>query len=127
MKVRAERELRLRTPRAHPAQRAVAGINRELEELKDRYSDLYENAPAMYFSLDNQGRLIECNQTFLTTLKHRREELIGHGFDRFLDGSDLERCLTLFAQLLEHSSIETESRAGSGSEANRLTSGSAAG
>lgn len=84
-------------------------INSELEELKNRYTDLYENAPAMYFGLDSQGCLIECNQTFLTTLNRRRDELIGHGFDRFLEGSDLKR-LAHFAQLLESGSVETESR-----------------
>ena len=110
MKVHAERELRLRTRELLQLNEQLRGINRELEELKDRYTDLYENAPAMYFSLDREGRLIECNQTFLSALNRRRDELIGHGFDRFLDGPHLERCQTLFAQLLEQGTIETESR-----------------
>jgi PAS domain S-box-containing protein len=110
MKVHTERELRLRTRELTQVNEQLRRINRELEELKDRYTDLYENAPAMYFSLDSQGRLIECNQTFLTTLERRREELIGHGFELFLEGSHLERCVALFAQLLETGSIETESR-----------------
>jgi PAS domain S-box-containing protein len=110
VKVRAERELRLRTRELTQVNEQLRQINRVLEELKDRYTDLYENAPAMYFSLDSQGRLIECNQTFLTSLKRRREELIGHGFERFLEGPHLEHCLALFAQLLETGSIETESR-----------------
>lgn len=110
MKVRAERELRLRTRELIQVNEQLRQINRELEELKNRYTDLYENAPAMYFSLDSQGRLIECNQTFLATLKHRRENLIGQGFDRFLDDSDLERFLALFAELLETGSIEADSR-----------------
>ena len=38
-------------------------------ELKDRYTDLYENSPAMYFSLDTQGKVIECNQTMLSSLQ----------------------------------------------------------
>ena len=51
-KVRAERELRLRTIELTQVNEQLRQINRELEELKDRYSDLYENAPAMYFTLD---------------------------------------------------------------------------
>ncbi len=109
-KVNAERELKLRTRELIQLNEQLRGINRELEELKDRYTDLYENAPAMYFSMDAQGRLIECNQTFLSTLNRRRDELIGQGFEAFLDRTDLERCLTLFGQLLEQGSIETESR-----------------
>ena len=54
-KVRAERELRLRTLELTQVNEQLRRINRELEELKNRYSDLYENAPAMYFSLDLQG------------------------------------------------------------------------
>ena len=112
VKVRAERELRLRTRELIQVNEQLRRINSELEELKNRYTDLYENAPAMYFGLDSQGCLIECNQTFLTTLNRRRDELIGHGFDRFLEGSDLKR-LAHFAQLLESGSVETESRLGS--------------
>ena len=51
-KVRAERELRLRTSQLTQVNEQLRQINRELVELKDRYTDLYENAPAMYFSLD---------------------------------------------------------------------------
>ena len=71
-KVRAERELRLRTRELTQVNEQLRKINRELEELKDRYTDLYENSPAMYFSLDVQGKVIECNQTMLTTLKLTR-------------------------------------------------------
>ncbi len=110
LKVRAERELRLRTRELIQVNEQLRQINRELEELKDRYTDLYENAPAMYFSLDRQGRLIEFNQTFLTALKHRRQDLIGRGLGRFVGGSDLERFLTHFAALPKTGFMETESR-----------------
>jgi PAS domain S-box-containing protein len=109
-KVRAERELRLRTRELTQVNEQLRVINRELVALKDRYSDLYHNAPAMYFSLDDQGRLLDCNQTFLTTLGRASEDLIGQGFERFVDRSELERCQALFDELLEVGSIETESR-----------------
>jgi PAS domain S-box-containing protein len=109
-KVRAERELRLRTRELTQVNEQLRKINRELGALKDRYSDLYDNAPAMYFSLDSQGHLVECNQTFLATLGRSADELIGQGFDHFIDGSELERCKELFGELLEQGSVETESR-----------------
>ncbi len=110
IKVRAERELRLRARELMQLNEQLRQINRELEELKDRYGDLYQNAPAMYFSLDPSGRLVECNQTFLSTLQRGREELVGQGFDRFLAGDELVRCQALYARLLETGSLETESR-----------------
>ena len=77
-KVRAERELRLRTIALTQVNEQLRQINRELVELKDRYTDLYENAPAMYFTLDQRGHVVECNETLLTALDRRREDLIGH-------------------------------------------------
>ncbi len=68
-KVRAEREVRLRSVELTQVNEQLRRINRELEDLKDRYSDLYENAPAMYFSVDIEGKVIECNQTMLSTLQ----------------------------------------------------------
>ncbi len=65
-----ERELRLRSVELTQVNEQLRRINRELEDLKDRYGDLYENAPAMYFSVDLEAKVIECNQTMLSTL-HR--------------------------------------------------------
>jgi PAS domain S-box-containing protein len=109
-KYRAQRKLQLRTRELTQVNEQLRVINRELSALKDRYSDLYDNAPAMYFSLDGEGRLVECNQTFLATLGRPAEELIGQGFDRFVAGSELDHCRALCGELLERGSVETESR-----------------
>jgi PAS domain S-box-containing protein len=109
-KVRSERELRLRSRELAQLNQQLREINRELEELKDRYTDLYENSPAMYFSLDERGNLVDCNQTFLTTLDQGRENLVDQGFEAFVDPSELSRCRLLFQQLLKTGSLEAESR-----------------
>jgi PAS domain S-box-containing protein len=109
-KVRAERELRLRTIALTQVNEQLRQINRELVELKDRYTDLYENAPAMYFTLDQRGLVVECNETLLTALDRRREELIGESIDRFLDRSEVERWRVKVAQLLQTGAFEVESR-----------------
>ncbi len=54
-KLRDETELKRRTLELTQANDELRRTNRALEELKDRYSDLYENAPAMYFTVDRQG------------------------------------------------------------------------
>jgi PAS domain S-box-containing protein len=79
-KIRAERELRLRTRELTQVNEQLRQINRELEELKDRYRDLYQNAPAMYYSLEADGRVIDCNDTLLRTLGYGREGLVGRPF-----------------------------------------------
>lgn len=109
-KVRAERALRHRTRELIQVNEQLRTINRELVELKDRYTDLYDNAPAMYFSLDAEGLVLQCNQTLLTTLGRGREEVIGKDFFRFIVASDRTRCLAKLAELMEFGSIEAQSR-----------------
>ena len=78
-------------PRSLPRSTSNCEINRELQELKDRYTDLYEDSPAMYFSLDTQGKVIECNQTMLTSSNWGRLEIIGHSYDKVLHPSKVRR------------------------------------
>ena len=107
-KVRAEREVRLRTRELIQVNEQLRKINRELEELKDRYTDLYENSPAMYFSLDAQGTVIECNQTMLTTLQLTRPQVVGHLYDKLLHLPLSEGFLARYQALMEEGSVENE-------------------
>jgi PAS domain S-box-containing protein len=107
-KVRAERELRLRTLELTRVNEQLRLINRELEDLKDRYTDLYENAPAMYFSLDTEGCVIECNQTMLSTLNRQRSDIIGRPYYRLLHESSWETFRAGFATFLQRGSVEIE-------------------
>jgi PAS domain S-box-containing protein len=109
-KVRAERELRLRTRELTRVNEQLRRINRELEDLKDRYTDLYENAPAMYFSLDAGGCIIECNQTMLSTLRCHRGELIGRPYESLLHESSHESFRGGFAEFLREGALESERR-----------------
>jgi PAS domain S-box-containing protein len=107
-KVRAERELRLRSQELMQVNEQLRKINRELEELKDRYTDLYENAPAMYFSLDLQGNVIECNETMLSSLGLPRDLVVGHPYVNRLPARLAERFRTRFQEFLEKGSAEKE-------------------
>ena len=86
-KAKASRELRRRTRELIRSNELLRGANRELQELKDRYGDLYQNAPAMYFSLDDSGRFLECNDTLLRALGHDRGSLIGMPYATILPAS----------------------------------------
>ncbi len=83
-KLRDETELRRRTQELIQANQQLRRANRELEELKDRYSDLYQDAPAMYFTVDRRGNFLECNETLVRTLGHPRGELINRPCTRLL-------------------------------------------
>ncbi len=107
-KVRAEREQRLRSLELTQVNEQLRRINRELEELKDRYTDLYEHAPAMYLSLDLHGNVIECNQTMLSTLSLARDQVVGHPYVSILPLPMAERFKTRFKELLEQGSVEKE-------------------
>jgi len=78
--------------------------------LKDRYSDLYENAPAMYFSLDDHGVLVECNETLLRTLGYGRQELIGQHYTFMLPESRRALSARRYEEFLKTKHIEIESQ-----------------
>src|SRR5205085_2209483 len=109
-KIKSERDLRLRTRELTQVNEQLRQINRELEELKDRYRDLYQNAPAMYFSLDPEGRVLDCNETLLHTLGYPREGLVGRAFSKVLAEPDRSNFATAFAEFRRRGSIETESK-----------------
>ena len=107
-KQRAERELRIRTTELTKVNEQLHQKNKELEALEERYRDLYQNAPAMYFSLDNRARFLECNDTLLNTLGFRRGGLIGQSVERLLPEARRGQFADRFAEFLRQGSIETE-------------------
>ncbi|GAC1473675.1 MAG: hypothetical protein NVSMB9_22730 [Isosphaeraceae bacterium] len=109
-KVRAERELRLRTRELIQVNDQLRLINRELEELKERYRDLYQNSPAMYFSLDDRGRILECNQTLLETLGYRPEAIVGQSYDQLMPETVRGEFEERFARFMEAGLIEIHSQ-----------------
>jgi PAS domain S-box-containing protein len=109
-KLRAGKELRRRTRELTLVNQLLRRTNRELQELKDRYSDLYQNAPAMYFSLDMQAKIIECNNTLCRTLGYRREELVDHSYTRLLPDSLKAAFPARFAEFARTGYVEVESR-----------------
>jgi PAS domain S-box-containing protein len=65
--------------------------NAELQEARDRmeallekYTDLYDFAPVSYFSLDEQGRILEVNLTGATMLGVERSRLVNRRLHQFM-------------------------------------------
>jgi PAS domain S-box-containing protein len=57
----------------------------ELKESQNKYQDLYDNAPALFVSVDPKtGLVVNCNQTLCNKTGYTKEEIIGKPiFDRY--------------------------------------------
>ena len=109
-RLRASRELRRRTREVLAANGQLVVANIQLRELKDLYSDLYQHAPAMYFSLDESGAFRDCNNTLLATLGYDRSELVGRPYVSILPAWRRPAFASNFAHFLSTGRIEVESQ-----------------
>ena len=109
-RLRSSQELRRRTRELLAANGQLIVANHQLSQLKDRFSDLYQNAPAMYFSLDEAGVIRECNDTLLTTLGYARSDLIDHAYVAILPEWRRPTFATYFATFLSTGRVELESQ-----------------
>jgi PAS domain S-box-containing protein len=109
-KLRAERALRQQARELTLLNDQLRLTNRALEELKERYLDLYQNAPVMYFSLDAKGVFLDCNDTMLRALGYRRGALLGRPYAKVLHESLRPLFARRFAEFLRTGSIEIQSR-----------------
>jgi PAS domain S-box-containing protein len=57
---------------------------KEIRFLKEKYEDLYHNAPIMYLSVDINGIIIECNNAILDKLGYTKRKIIGKHMTTFL-------------------------------------------
>ena len=60
----------------------------ELEDARDRYLDLYDFAPVGYFTVSEEGIILEANLTAATLLGVVRSALVGMPFSRFIVKED---------------------------------------
>ncbi|MFL5735161.1 MAG: GAF domain-containing protein, partial [Chloroflexia bacterium] len=66
-------------------------IRDELDELRARYSELYDSAPVGYLTLDRRGLVLEANLTAAGKLAVERDELIGSPLAGYVSADDQER------------------------------------
>ncbi|MCF6408894.1 bifunctional diguanylate cyclase/phosphodiesterase [Pseudalkalibacillus salsuginis] len=63
-------------------------IKAELKSSKERYKYLYENTPAMYFTLNQAGMVVSFNVTGASKLGYCNHQLVGQPFSNFIDSRD---------------------------------------
>jgi two-component system, cell cycle sensor histidine kinase and response regulator CckA len=78
-----------------------------LEELKDRYLDLYDFAPAGYFTLNEQGLILEANLTAVRLLGVDRRKLIERPFSRFVCEEFIDAYYSHLRKVFETGSKQT--------------------
>ncbi|HET7685232.1 MAG TPA: ATP-binding protein [Candidatus Limnocylindria bacterium] len=83
------------------AERERRRAEEALGEALDEITDLYDNAPIGYHSLDAEGRFVHINQTELEMLGYERAELIGSRFADLLTPAGLERFAEEFPRFIE--------------------------
>ena len=79
-----------------------------LKESEERFKMLFDKAPIGYQSLDENGCLIDVNETMLEIMGYQKHELIGCWFGDFLVPENLELYKKLFADLKVYGKVQTE-------------------
>jgi len=74
--------------------------------IKDQLTDLYENAPCGYHSLDKNGTIIKINKTELEWLGYTKEEVLGKNFASFLTPKSKETFNNFLISLKSQNKIE---------------------
>lgn len=80
-------------------------IEEEVKQLKEKYEDLYHNAPTMYLSLDTQGIIVECNHTILDKLGYARNAFVGRPMAEFLTEASVAKMEDDFQLLLDKGTL----------------------
>ena len=91
------------TVRRHQIARDLATA--ELRRRSDEISDLYNNAPCGYHSIDADGRIQAINDTELAWLGYTREEVIGRNIYELLTPSSQELMRVTFPAFKESGSL----------------------
>jgi len=80
----------------------------ELETARQRYVDLFDQAPVGYVSIDEKGIVRSANQTAADLLAAPREKLIGKRFSTHVDPADRDRYFQFLKPLSAGKSNEWE-------------------
>ncbi|WP_298036715.1 EAL domain-containing protein [uncultured Desulfuromonas sp.] len=83
---------------------------KSLQESEARFRLLYERAPLGFQSLDDEGRIVDVNQTWLEDLGYAREEVLGRNFWDFLAPEQREPFLASYSRYKALGSNEVSDR-----------------
>jgi|WetSurMetagenome_2_1015567.scaffolds.fasta_scaffold01619_6 PAS domain S-box-containing protein len=81
---------------------------KELKESEERFKMLFERAPVGYQSLDENGNILEVNETWLEMMGYSKEEVIGNWFGDFLIPEYTEAFRERFSLFKEWGKVHSE-------------------
>ena len=83
-----------------------------LRQSEQRYADLFENSPDIYFSVNRDGTVARCNKIGADLLGYPKTEIIGEPFARFFVSDRREgfltRLMSMFSEHREMKDIEEQ-------------------
>jgi hypothetical protein len=79
-----------------------------LKESEERFKMLYEKAPVGYQSLDENGNLLDVNETWLEMMGYRKNEVIGYRFSNFITPEHIEPVQKRFAAFKSTGKVQSE-------------------
>ena len=96
-----QRQALLRSNRAHADEiEERKEAQHALRESESRYRSLVENVPDLIYTLDPQGCFTAVNEFALDLLGYKKDELVGHPFEKVVHTDDLRRTRELFEQTM---------------------------
>jgi PAS domain S-box-containing protein len=96
---------------------ALRQKQRELEDSRNRYVDLYDFSPVGYLTLNSNGIIEEFNLTAVALLGIERKDLLHRRFTTQVVAEDQDRWLTLFLTMMKRDgkgSVEVSMQRGNG-------------
>ena len=89
--------------------------HREIIELKDRkekvaddkYAELFDFSPTGFFTLSEEGEILDLNRTAVLMMVREKEELTGHNFSKYITKDTREDFLKFLKQIFEKEDTQT--------------------
>jgi PAS domain S-box-containing protein len=81
-------------------QEKLIGLNREIQESEERYSDLFDNANDLIQSVDAEGKFVYVNTAWLNALGYDKGDLEHLKFADIMVQEELAPCLDLFERTM---------------------------
>jgi putative nucleotidyltransferase with HDIG domain/PAS domain S-box-containing protein len=84
----------------------LSKIHQELQDLKNQYDDVYENAPIGYVTLDRSGLMTEANRSLVNLLKMEKQDLIGTNLTSYIAPASQDAFYSLLDKVFETKSLQ---------------------
>lgn len=100
-------ELRVHQVELEMKNEELRRVQIELQESRDRFSNLYDFAPVGYFTISDKGMIQEANLKGASMLGVERKLLIGRPFSGFIAGDDQDTFYLYRKRLFETKTVES--------------------